>query len=72
MKQRYDIQETLWTGESSTQVLCNWGLESQMMDKGQAIGEIQPGTVVYEDDPVWSMDEAFCAWYVHPGWPSGH
>ena len=54
-KQQCDIEETLWIGESSTQVvMCNWGLESQTIDRGQAVGEVQLGTVVDEDDTVWS------------------
>ena len=30
--------------------MCNWGLESQTNDRGQVVGEVQPGTVVNEDD----------------------
>ena len=48
-KQQCDIEETLWTGESSTQVvISNWGLESQTIEEGQIVGEVQPGTVVDE------------------------
>ena len=67
-KQQCDIEETLWTGESSTQVvISNWGLESQTIEEGQIVGEVQPGTVVDEDDPVWndtSVDEALCVWHI--------
>ena len=55
-KQQCDIEETLWTGESSIQVvISNWGLESQTI------------TVVDEDDPVWndtSVDEALCVRHI--------
>ena len=58
----------MWTGESSTQVvISNWGLESQTIEEGQIVGEVQPGTVVDEDDPVWndtSVDEALCVRHI--------
>ena len=67
-KQQCDIEETLWTGESSTQVvISNWGLELQTIEEGQIVGEVQPGTVVDEDDPVWndtSVDEVLCVQHI--------
>ena len=47
--------------------MCNWGLESQMIDRGQIVGEVQPGTVVDEDNTVWSdtsMDDALCVRHI--------
>ena len=66
-----DIEDTLWTGESSTHiVMCNWGLEAQIIEEGQVVGEVQLGTVVDESDPVWSdtsMDEELCVRHIQDG-----
>jgi len=65
------MEETLWTGESSTQVvMCNWGLEAQTLEDGQVVGEVQLGTVVDENDPVWSdtsIDEGLCVRHIQDG-----
>ena len=38
-----------------------------MIDRGQIVGEVQPGTVVDEDNTVWSdtsMDDALCVRHI--------
>ena len=63
-----DLEEALWTGEASTQVvISNWGLELQTIEEGQIVGEVQPETVVDESDPVWSdtsVDDTLCVRHI--------
>jgi len=70
-QQQCDMEKILWTGESSTQVVMyNWGLEAQTIEEGQVVGEVQLGTVVAENDPVWndtSIDESLCVQHIQDG-----